>query len=235
MKSQIFVKTKNKILAILSVIEFLWELVKCLEHQGWPGAGTVNVHNPGEESNSRLSYFTQALIWAGWTLAGQLCRHIWMLPAPHSILLPGSLEVSLLILIFLSQASKLSSQRRQWHPTPVLLPGKSHGRRSLVGSSPWGCEEFAAAAASSVPKYLRLFSERWSSVNIVEKFSPDWDPGLASFSSKSLLESIHASVSPTIKRYIQVTNLIGILWVLNKLTHVKCLKLGLVHGKPSLK
>ena len=28
--------------------------------------------------------------------------------------------------------------RRQWHPTPVLLPGKSHGHRSLVGCSPWG-------------------------------------------------------------------------------------------------
>ena len=28
--------------------------------------------------------------------------------------------------------------KRQWHPTPVLLPGKSHGRRSLVGCSPWG-------------------------------------------------------------------------------------------------
>ena len=29
--------------------------------------------------------------------------------------------------------------RRQWRPTPVLLPGKSHGgRRSLVGRSPWG-------------------------------------------------------------------------------------------------
>ena len=27
--------------------------------------------------------------------------------------------------------------RRQWHPTPVLLPGKSHGWRSLVGCSPW--------------------------------------------------------------------------------------------------
>ena len=26
----------------------------------------------------------------------------------------------------------------QWHPTPVLLPGKSHGQRSLVGCSPWG-------------------------------------------------------------------------------------------------
>ena len=31
--------------------------------------------------------------------------------------------------------------RRQWHPTPVLLPGKSHGWRSLVGCSPWGCKE----------------------------------------------------------------------------------------------
>ena len=31
--------------------------------------------------------------------------------------------------------------RRQWHPTPVLLPGKSHGRRSLVGCSPWGRTE----------------------------------------------------------------------------------------------
>ena len=28
--------------------------------------------------------------------------------------------------------------RRQWHPTPVLLPGKSHGRKKLVGCSPWG-------------------------------------------------------------------------------------------------
>ena len=32
-------------------------------------------------------------------------------------------------------------QRRQWHPTPVLLPGKSHGQRSLVGYSPWGREQ----------------------------------------------------------------------------------------------
>ena len=29
-------------------------------------------------------------------------------------------------------------RRRQWHPIPVLLPRKSHGRRSLVGCSPWG-------------------------------------------------------------------------------------------------
>ena len=31
--------------------------------------------------------------------------------------------------------------RRQWQPTPVLLPGKPHGQRSLVGCSPWGFKE----------------------------------------------------------------------------------------------
>ena len=33
------------------------------------------------------------------------------------------------------------ARRRQWHPTPVLLPGKSHGWRNLVGCSPCGREE----------------------------------------------------------------------------------------------
>ena len=31
--------------------------------------------------------------------------------------------------------------RRAWQPTPVLLPGESHGQRSLVGYSPWGLRE----------------------------------------------------------------------------------------------
>ena len=31
--------------------------------------------------------------------------------------------------------------RRKWQPTPVLLPGKSHGQRSMVGCSPWGRKE----------------------------------------------------------------------------------------------
>ena len=33
---------------------------------------------------------------------------------------------------------RTNPRRRQWHPTPVLLPGKSQGQRSLVGCSPWG-------------------------------------------------------------------------------------------------
>ena len=61
--------------------------------------------------------------------------------APHSSTLawkipwmeePGRLQ---------SMGSGGGSRRRQWQPTPVLLPGKSHGRRSLVGCSPWGRSE----------------------------------------------------------------------------------------------
>ena len=37
-------------------------------------------------------------------------------------------------------AGKLSD-RRAWLPTPVFLPGESHGQRSLAGCSPWGCKE----------------------------------------------------------------------------------------------
>ena len=47
------------------------------------------------------------------------------------------------VALFLKRKCKSSiyCQRRQCHPTPVLFPGKPHGRRSLVGCSPWGREE----------------------------------------------------------------------------------------------
>ena len=31
--------------------------------------------------------------------------------------------------------------RRKWQPTPVFLPGKSQGQKSLVGCRPWGHTE----------------------------------------------------------------------------------------------
>ena len=33
-------------------------------------------------------------------------------------------------------------KRRKWQPTPVFLPGESHGQRSLAGYSPWGCKSW---------------------------------------------------------------------------------------------
>ena len=40
----------------------------------------------------------------------------------------------------MNEKNKVSHKNwgQQWHPTPVLLPGESHGWRSLVGCSPWG-------------------------------------------------------------------------------------------------
>ena len=42
--------------------------------------------------------------------------------------------------------------RRQWHPTPVLLPGKSHGLRSLVGYSPFTFYHLSCCCCCSVAK-----------------------------------------------------------------------------------
>ena len=58
----------------------------------------------------------------------QQCKSVPFSPRPFQHLL----FVDFLI------AAILTSRRRRWHPTPVLLPGKSHGWRSLMGCSPWG-------------------------------------------------------------------------------------------------
>ena len=50
--------------------------------------------------------------------------------------------------IFFLHTIKEIPRRRQWHPTPVLLPGKSHGRRNLVGCSPWGRTELDTTEAT---------------------------------------------------------------------------------------
>jgi len=39
----------------------------------------------------------------------------------------------------IEENNRMGKTRDLWHPTPVLLSGKSHGQRSLVGCSPWGC------------------------------------------------------------------------------------------------
>ena len=46
--------------------------------------------------------------------------------------------VSTLVFNMVLEALATVSWRRQWHPTPVLLPGKSQGHRSLVGCNPRG-------------------------------------------------------------------------------------------------
>ena len=50
--------------------------------------------------------------------------------------------------------------RRKWQSTPVLLPGKSHGQRSLVGYSPWGHKESGHNWATSLSLFTFLHWRR---------------------------------------------------------------------------
>ena len=63
-------------------------------------------------------------------------------PPPSSLPIPF-LNFRTYIFIGIQRHNHLlcNGRRRQWQPTPVLLPGNSHGWRSLVGCSPWSREE----------------------------------------------------------------------------------------------
>ena len=63
----------------------------------------------------------------------QLKRQNWEVCGYNHIIITLILWVLLFVILIF--------RRRRWHPTPVLLPGKSHGRRSLVGCSPWSRKE----------------------------------------------------------------------------------------------
>ena len=49
--------------------------------------------------------------------------------------------------------------RRKWQPTPVFLPGKSHGQRSLAGYSPWSQKELNMTEHMAESILISLHSE----------------------------------------------------------------------------
>ena len=46
----------------------------------------------------------------------------------------------------------------KWQPTPVIVPGKSHGLRSMVGYSPWGCKELDTTEQLHLHLHLHIAS-----------------------------------------------------------------------------
>ena len=50
-----------------------------------------------------------------------------------------------------------SPGRRKWQPTPVFLPWKSHGQRSLAGYSPWGCKRVGHDLTNSTTTTTRIY------------------------------------------------------------------------------
>ena len=51
--------------------------------------------------------------------------------------------------------------RRKWQPTPVLLPGESHGRRSLVACSLWGCTESDTTERLHFTRFTHFILYHW--------------------------------------------------------------------------
>ena len=47
--------------------------------------------------------------------------------------------------------------RRKWQPTPIFLPGKSHGQRSLAGYSPWGHKRVGCGLATKTTTKKEIF------------------------------------------------------------------------------
>ena len=51
--------------------------------------------------------------------------------------------------------------RRKWQHTPVFLPGKYHGQRSLVGYSPWGCKRVGHDLATNQKQFTLDINNIW--------------------------------------------------------------------------
>ena len=76
-----------------------------------------------------------------WWFADNLWWKLWLVKAPQS--LPSFSQGVLSVCLCLCPKFPFYEdfRRRWWHPTPVFLPGESHGWKSLVGCGPWGLEE----------------------------------------------------------------------------------------------
>ena len=80
-----------------------------------PGSG----RSPGEGNSNLLQYSSVASLWVRQLSVRLQCGRAGFNPWVGKI-----------------------PWRRKWQPTPVLLPGESHGGRSLIGYSPWGRKDW---------------------------------------------------------------------------------------------
>ena len=105
-------------------------IMNCLAHQDLITLALAGFH---------LGPFTPTVVSAGRVIPLQLSMSLWVLGFPS-----GSDSKCLCLQCrrpgFDPRVRKIP-WRSKWQPTPVLLPGKFHGWRSLVGYSPWGPKE----------------------------------------------------------------------------------------------
>ena len=121
MKTYVYTKTHSwMFITALFVIANSWKQPKCPSVSEWLNTGISVQWNITWQWKGTNCWYMQQL--------GQVIRSILLSEKdPFS---KGHVLYESIYMIFL--------RRRQWHPISVLLPGKSHGQRSLVCCSPWG-------------------------------------------------------------------------------------------------
>ena len=83
--------------------------------------------------------------------------------------------------------------RRKWQPTPVFLPGKSHGQRSIMGYSPWGCKEsdttewLRARVHTHTHTHTHTYFLKGLNCRYVQRFKHLWKPWAAKKSQISTI------------------------------------------------
>ena len=75
-----------------------------------------------------------------WSITFKDCESLYYMPETHTVLYFSNTSIRKKYSDFLSLFTFMH-WRRKWQPTPVLLPGKSHGRGSLVSCRVWGHTE----------------------------------------------------------------------------------------------
>ena len=85
----------------------------------------------------------------------------------------------------------------KWHPTPVFLPGKSHGQRSLVGYCPWGHKESDMTERLNTHKHTHSWSTRLSQFLLYSKVN---QPHVSINISPLLLLPFHLGHHRTLSR-----------------------------------
>ena len=142
-------------LSICSPCPFPQAVARIVQNGAWYSGLSMNICRMNEQVNEETeldSVISQTHPWC-WpaVLMGFPCQHPFNSdtspPLPtvnrqNGLLLHrqnrSHLEATSLTNL---QTASLHTRRRRWHPTPVLLPGKSHGRGNLAGYSPWGGKE----------------------------------------------------------------------------------------------
>ena len=89
--------------------------------------------------------------------------------------------------------------RRKWQPTPVFLPGESHGQRSLAGFSPWGCKSRTWLSTQSyiiqVSDTIKLRTRTSMVAQMVKCLPTMWETRVQSLGWEDLLEKEMATHS----------------------------------------